>query len=54
MDYDKRGGWNIRGGWNKGRGWNIFIKSINVEGGFFCGGGSLSKSVSMMSRLLEK
>ena len=30
-------------------------KSINVEGGFiFCGGWSVSKSVSMTSRLLEK
>ena len=24
-----------RGGWNKHGGWNIFMKSINVEGGFF-------------------
>ena len=23
------------GGWNKRGGWNIFMKSINVEGGFF-------------------
>ena len=29
MDFDKCGGWNKRGGWN------IFMKSINVEGGFF-------------------
>ena len=29
MDFDKRGGWNKRGGWK------IFMKSINVEGGFF-------------------
>ena len=35
-----RGGWNIRmdfdkrGGWNKRGGWKIFMKSINVEGGF--------------------
>ena len=28
MDFDKRGGWNKRGGWK------IFMKSINVEGGF--------------------
>ena len=29
--------WQItkRGGWNKRRGWNIFMKSINVDGGFF-------------------
>ena len=31
MDFGKRGGWNKRGGWK------IFIKSINVEGGFLCG-----------------
>ena len=24
-----------RGGWNKRGGWKIFMKSINVEGGFF-------------------
>ena len=24
-----------RGGWNKHGGWNIFMKSINLEGGFF-------------------
>ena len=47
MDFDKRGGgnkhggWNTRmdfdkhGGWNKRGGWKIFMKSINVEGGFF-------------------
>ena len=29
MDFDKLGGWNKRGGWN------IFMKSINLEGGFF-------------------
>ena len=29
MDFDKRGGWNKRGGWK------IFMKSINMEGGFF-------------------
>ena len=29
MDFDKCGGWNKRGGWN------IFMKSINMEGGFF-------------------
>ena len=29
MDFDKRGGWNKRGGWK------IFMKSMNVEGGFF-------------------
>ena len=29
MNFDKRGGWNKRGGWK------IFMKSINVEGGFF-------------------
>ena len=23
------------GGWNKRGGWNIFMKSINLEGGFF-------------------
>ena len=34
-----RGGKNCQitkcGGWNKRGGWNIFMKSINVEGGFF-------------------
>ena len=29
MDFDKRGGWNKRGGWK------IFMKSINMEGGFY-------------------
>ena len=29
MDFTKRGGWNKCGGWK------IFMKSINVEGGFF-------------------
>ena len=29
MGFDKRGGWNTRGGWK------IFMKSINMEGGFF-------------------
>ena len=29
MDFDECGGWNKRGGWN------VFMRSINVEGGFF-------------------
>ena len=29
MDFTKHGGWNKCGGWK------IFMKSINVEGGFF-------------------
>ena len=29
MDFVKHGRWNKRGGWN------IFMKSINLEGGFF-------------------
>ena len=41
MGFDKRGGWNKRGGWK------IFMKSINVEGLFFCGGWNFSKSVSV-------
>ena len=44
---NNRGGWNKRGGeakicqitkrggWNKCGGWKIFMKSINMEGGFF-------------------
>ena len=32
MQNHKRGGWNNHGGWN------FFVKSINVEGGFLCGG----------------
>ena len=35
MGFDKRGGWNTQGGWK------IFMKSINMEGGFFCGGSLL-------------
>ena len=43
---NNRGGWNKcgdcqitkRGGWNKPGGWQIFMKSINVEGGFLRGG----------------
>jgi hypothetical protein len=41
MDFDKPGGWNKRGGWK------IFMKSINVEEDFFCGGWNFSKSVSV-------
>ena len=37
MDFDKRGGWNKRGGWK------IFMKSINVEGGFFLWRGEFLK-----------
>ena len=29
MDFTKHGGWNKCGGWK------IFMKSLNVEGGFF-------------------
>ena len=46
MDFDKRGGWNKRGGWK------IFMKSINVEGGFFCGGWNFSKCPGFSSRSL--
>ena len=35
MDFTKRGGWKI------------FMKSIKVEGDFFCGGCNFSKSVSV-------
>ena len=51
MDFDKCGGGNKRGGWktkmdfDKRGGWKIFMKSINVEGGFFCGGWIFSKSL---------
>ena len=49
MDFDKRGGWNKRGGWK------IFMKSINVEGGFsFCGGRNFSKSVSVDSTFIRE
>ena len=41
MDFTKRGGWNNRGGWK------IFMKSINMEGDFFCGGWNFSKPVSV-------
>ena len=35
------------GGWYKRGGWKIFMKLINVEGGFFYGGWNFSKSVSV-------
>ena len=41
MDFDQDGVVNKQGGWktkmyfDKRRGWKIFMKSINVEGGFF-------------------
>ena len=60
IDFDKCGGWKTkmnfdkRGGWNKRGSWNIFMKSINVEGDFFCGGWNFSKSVSVTSRLLKR
>ena len=46
--------WQItkRGGWNKRRGWNIFMKSINVEGGFFLW--NFSKSVSVGSTFIRE
>ena len=49
MDFTKRGGWNKCGGWK------IFMKSINVEGGFFfCGGWNFSKSVSVGSTFIRE
>ena len=48
MDFDKHGGWNKRGGWNK------FMKSINVQGGFFCEGWNFSKSVSVGSSFIRE
>ena len=49
MDFTKRGGWNKRGGWK------IFMKSINVEGGFcFCGGWNFSKLVSVDSTFIRE
>ena len=44
MDFDKHRGGNKQGWWktkmdfDKHGGWNISMKSINMEGGFFCGG----------------
>ena len=35
MRFDRYDGFDKRGGWNKRGGWKIFMKSINVEGGFF-------------------
>ena len=49
MDFDKRGGWS------KHVGLKIFMKSINVEGGFyFCGGWNFSKSVSVGSTFIKE
>ena len=43
MDFTKRGGWKI------------FMKSINVEGGFcFCGGWNFSKLVSVDSTFIRE
>ena len=47
--YCKRGGWYKRGGWR------IFMKSINVEGGFsFCGGWNFSNLVSVDSTFIRE
>ena len=42
------------GGWNKRGGWNIFMKLINVEGDFFCGGWNFSKLVSVGSTFIRE
>ena len=52
LDYshlsNKRGCWNKRGGEAK------IAKSINVEGGFFCGCWNFSKSVSVDSTFIRE
>ena len=48
-------GFEKRGGWNKRGGWKIFVRSINVEGGFFFWGGwNFSKSVSVGSTFIRE
>ena len=48
-----RGGKNCQitkcGGWNKGGGWKIFMKSINVEGGFYFVEGEIFQIIREMT-----
>ena len=48
--------WQItkRGGWNKRRGWNIFMKSINVEGGFYFVEGEIFQIMREMTEMTGK
>ena len=38
-----------RGGWNKRGGWKIFMKSINVEGGFYFVEGEIFQIIREMT-----
>ena len=38
-----------RGGWNKRRRWNIFMKSTNVEGGFYFVEGEILQIIREMT-----
>ena len=38
-----------RGGWNKRGGWKIFMKSINVEGGFYFMEGEIFQIIREMT-----
>ena len=48
--------WQItkRGGWNKRRGWNIFMKSTNVEGGFYFVEGEILQIIREMTEMTGK
>ena len=40
---------NNRGGWNKRGGWKIFMKSINMEGGFYFEEGEIFQIIREMT-----
>ena len=40
-----------RGGWNKRGGWKIFMKSINVEGGFYFVEGEIFQIIREMTEM---
>ena len=42
------------GGWNKRRGWNIFMKSINMEGGFYFVEGEIFQIIREMTEMTGK